>query len=104
MQNQYTSSWLAIWIVFLTLCLKSLGGNVCGIEDFDVVLSQYFSGLNSLDILIQPPFESDSFQVSRCPSQPKLQKMLSNNFLSLVSAFLHSNPSMAYSSSITPNS
>ena len=50
----------------LNLCLKPLRGNICDIEVFDGVLSQCFSGLNSLDILIQPPFESDSFQVFRC--------------------------------------
>ena len=60
MQNLYPSSWLAIWIVFLTLCLKSLRGNIRDIEDFDVALSQYFSGFNLLGILIQPPFESNS--------------------------------------------
>ena len=47
----------------LNLCLKSLRGSICDIEVFDGVLSQDFSGLNSLDILLQPPFESDSFQV-----------------------------------------
>ena len=47
----------------LNLCLKPLRGNICDIEVFGGVLSQYFSGLNSLDILVQPPFESDSFQV-----------------------------------------
>ena len=45
----------------LNLCLKSLRGNICDIEVFDGVLSQYFSGLNPLDILVQPPFENDSF-------------------------------------------
>ena len=50
----------------LNLCLKPLRGNICDIEVFGGVLSQYFSGLNSLDILVQPPFESDSFQVFRC--------------------------------------
>jgi len=50
----------------LNLCLKPLRGNFCDIEAFGGVLSQYFSGLNSLDILVQPPFESDSFQVFRC--------------------------------------
>ena len=50
----------------LNLCLKPLRGNVCDIEVFDGVLSQYFSGLNSMDILLQPPFESDSFQLFRC--------------------------------------
>ena len=48
------------------LTLKPLRGNICDIEVFDGVLSQYLSGLNSLDILVQPPFESDSFQVFRC--------------------------------------
>ena len=48
------------------LYLKPLRGNVCNIEVFEGVLLQYFSGLNSLDILVQPPFESDSFQVFRC--------------------------------------
>ena len=69
MQNLYPSSWLAIWIVFLTLCLKSMRGNICDIEGFDVVLSQYFSGSNSPDILMQSPLESDSFQFFRCASQ-----------------------------------
>ena len=50
----------------LNLCLKPLRGNICDIEVFDGLLLQYFSGLNSLDILIQPPFENDSFQVFRC--------------------------------------
>ena len=50
----------------LNLCLKPLRGNICDIEVFDGVLSQCFSGLNSLDILVQPPFESDSFHVFRC--------------------------------------
>ena len=50
----------------LNLCLKPLRGNICDIEGFDSLLSQYFSGLNSLDTLVQPPFESDSFQVFRC--------------------------------------
>ena len=50
----------------LNLCLKPLRGNICDIEVFDGVLSKYFSGLNSLDILVQPPFESDSFHVFRC--------------------------------------
>ena len=50
----------------LNLCLKPLRRNICDIKDFDGVLSQYFSGLNSLDILVQPPFQSDSFQVFRC--------------------------------------
>ena len=50
----------------LNLCLISLRGNICDIEVFGGVLSQYFSGLNSLDILIQPPFESDSFQMFGC--------------------------------------
>ena len=48
------------------LYLKPLRGNICNIEVFDGVLLQYFSGLNSLDILVHPPFESDSFQVFRC--------------------------------------
>ena len=39
---------------------------MCDIEVFHGVLSQYFSGLNSMDILAQPPFESDSFLVFRC--------------------------------------
>ena len=43
----------------LNLCLKPL-------RVFDGVLSQYFSGLNSMDILVQPPFENDSFLVFRC--------------------------------------
>ena len=30
----------------LNFCLKSLRGNICDIEVFDGVLSQYFSGLN----------------------------------------------------------
>ena len=51
---------------FLNLLLKTLRGNICDIEVFGGVLSQYFSGLSSLDILVQPPFESDSFQVFRC--------------------------------------
>ena len=51
----------------LNLYLKPLRGTICGIEVFGGVLSsQYFSELNSLDILVQPPFESDSFQVFRC--------------------------------------
>ena len=45
----------------LNLCLKYLRGNICDIEVFDGVLLHYLSGLNSLDILVQPPFESDSF-------------------------------------------
>ena len=45
----------------LNFCLTYLRGNICDTEVFDGVLSQYFSGLNSLDILVQPPFESDSF-------------------------------------------
>ena len=49
----------------LNLCLKPLRGNIYDIEAFGGVLSQYFSGLNSLDILVQPPFESDSFQAFR---------------------------------------
>ena len=54
------------------LCLKSLRRNICDTEDFDGVVSQLFSGFNSLDILIQPPFERDFFQDFRCSSQPKL--------------------------------
>ena len=50
----------------LNLCLKPLRGNICDIEAFDGVLSQYFSGLNSMDTLVQPPFENDSFLVFRC--------------------------------------
>ena len=50
----------------LNLCLKPLRGNICGIEVFGGVLSQYLSGLNSLDVLVQPPFNSDSFQIFRC--------------------------------------
>ena len=50
----------------LNLCLKPLRGNICDIEVFDSVLSQHFSGLNSMDILVQPPFENDSFLVFRC--------------------------------------
>ena len=61
----------------LDLCLKRLRGNICDIEVFDCVLSRYFSGLNSLDILIQPPFESDSFQDFRC-------RNYLNNFFSLM--------------------
>ena len=53
-------------------CLKPLRRTICDIEVFDGVVSQYFPGLNSLDILIQAPFESDSFQDFRCASQPKL--------------------------------
>ena len=49
----------------LNLCLKPLRGNICDIEVFDGVLSQYFSGLNSMDTLVQPPFENDSFLVFR---------------------------------------
>ena len=49
----------------LNLSSKPLRGNICDIEVFGCVLSQYFSGLNSLDILVQPPFESDSFHVFR---------------------------------------
>ena len=56
----------------LNLCLKSLRRNNCDIEVFDDVFSQYISGLNSLDILIQTPFESDSFPDFRRASQPKL--------------------------------
>ena len=63
-------NWVSHLDSILKLCLKSLRGNIYG--DFDGVLSQYFSGLNSLDIFIQPPFESDSFQVFKCASQPKL--------------------------------
>ena len=59
-----------------SICLKSLRRNICDVEVFDGVLSQYFSGLKSLDILIQPSFESDSFQDFRCTSQSKLYKML----------------------------
>ena len=55
MQNLHPSNWLAIWIAFLIY--------ICDIEVFDGVLSQYFSGLNSLDVLVQPTFESESFQV-----------------------------------------
>ena len=50
----------------LNLCLKPLRGNICDIEVFDGVLSQYFSGLNSMDTLVQPPFENDSFLGFRC--------------------------------------
>jgi len=50
----------------LNLCLKPLRGNISNIEVFDGVLSQYFSWLNSLDILGQLRFESDSFQALRC--------------------------------------
>ena len=50
----------------LNLCLKPLRRHISDIEVFDGVFSQYFSGLNSLDILVQPPVESDSFQVLRC--------------------------------------
>ena len=50
----------------LNLCLKPLRRNICDIEVFDGVLSQYFSGLNSLDILVEAPFESDSIHVFRC--------------------------------------
>ena len=50
----------------LNLCLKPLRGNICDIEVFGGVLSQNLSGLNSLDILVQPPVESDSFQIVRC--------------------------------------
>ena len=56
----------------LNLCLKSLRRTICNIEVFNGVLSQYFSGLNSQDILIEPLFESDSFQDFRCASQPQL--------------------------------
>ena len=45
----------------LNLCLKYLRGNICDIEVFDGVLSQFLSGLNSVDILVQTPFENDSF-------------------------------------------
>ena len=38
----------------LNLCVKSSKRNICDVEVFDGVLSQYFSRLNSLDILIQP--------------------------------------------------
>ena len=50
----------------LNLCLKPMRGNICDIEVFDGVLSQYFSGLNSMDTLVQPPFENDSFLGFRC--------------------------------------
>ena len=56
----------------LYLYSKFLRRNICDIEVFDVALLQYFSGLNSLDILIQPPFECDYFQVFGCTSLPKL--------------------------------
>ena len=39
----------------LNLYLKPLRGNICDIEVFGGVLSHYFSGLNSLDIFVQPP-------------------------------------------------
>ena len=55
----------------LNLCL-SLRRNIFDIDVFDGVVWQYFSGLNSLDILIQLPFESDSFQDFWGASQPKL--------------------------------
>ena len=45
----------------LNLCLKYVRGNICDIKVFVGVLSQYLSGLNSLDILVQLPVESDSF-------------------------------------------
>ena len=48
--------------------VRNLDRTICNIEVFDGVLSQYFSGLNSQDILIEPPFESDSFQDFRCAS------------------------------------
>ena len=48
--------------------------NICDIEAFDGVLSQYFSGLNSLDILIQTLFESDSFPDFRCASSQSCRK------------------------------
>ena len=50
----------------LNLCLKPLRRNICDNEVFNGVLSQYFSGLNSMDILVQPPFEDDSFLAFRC--------------------------------------
>ena len=61
----------------LNLCLKPLRGNICDIEVFVGVLSQYLSGLNSLDILVQPPFESDYFHVLGVENTV-------NNFLSLM--------------------
>ena len=48
--------------------------NICVTEVFDGVLSQYFSGLNSLDILIQPPCESDTFPDFRCASSQSCRK------------------------------
>ena len=54
------------WYSILNLCLIPLRGNICDMEVFDGVLSQYFSGLNSTDILVQSPFENDSFLVFRC--------------------------------------
>ena len=56
----------------LNLCLKSLRKSICDIDVFDGVIYQYFSGLNLLDILIQPPFEGDSFQDLWGASKPKL--------------------------------
>ena len=56
----------------LNLYLKSLRRNIRDIEVFHGVLSQYFSGLISLDILIPTLFESDSIQDFICASQPKL--------------------------------
>ena len=44
----------------LTLCLKYLRVSIYDIEVFDGVLSQYFSGLNSLNILVQPSLKSES--------------------------------------------
>ena len=61
MQNLHPSSWLAISMY--SLCLKSLRGNICDVEVIHDVLPQHFSGLNSLDILIHPPLESNSFQL-----------------------------------------
>ena len=34
--------------------LETFEKNICDVEVFDGTLSQYFSGLNSLDILVQP--------------------------------------------------
>ena len=60
----------------LNLYSKSLRENICDVEVFDVLLSQYFSGFNLLDTFTQTPFESDSFQDFGCASLPKLKKIL----------------------------
>ena len=68
----HSNSFLAAATKISSRCLESLRGNICDFEVFGVALSMYFSGLNSLEILFQTPFESDSFKVFRCPFIPKL--------------------------------